>query len=431
MVAKKRSRTVRNVTSKGGLLAETLMGAETAYNPVVEKTKWQDDVTEVLSGKAVIFKTPNSGGRYYVRMWLPAEKKYLRKSLKTKSKAEAISKAEQEVINTLSMVNSGYRIFSVTFDEMVTQYLANQRRRVEEGNITKGRLGGITAMMNNLLGYVGKDKRVDDYKPKAFGDYYDWRRKNKPNVTDMTLKNETAQINNLYKWGAENGYLNRDSQPVFRELRYSAPTRRPAFSTEHYRKLYTYLRTWDAEVETPLDKMYRKLLREWVLVAANTGLRLKEQRYTRWKDVEVDKRLPLTESSVSIKIAKELAKNRRERVAVGMRGDVVLRWREVSQFERPTDYFFADPQTGQELSKDTLYNLWKDALRGARLIGENIPNYTFYSLRHYYATMRLLEGKIDVYTLSRLMGTSVKNIEDHYGQIITQNMADYVTRRKG
>ena len=130
MVAKKRSRTVRNVTSKGGLLAETLMGAETAYNPVVEKTKWQDDVTEVLSGKAVIFKTPNSGGRYYVRMWLPAEKKYLRKSLKTKSKAEAISKAEQEVINTLSMVNSGYRIFSVTFDEMVTQYLANQRRRV-------------------------------------------------------------------------------------------------------------------------------------------------------------------------------------------------------------------------------------------------------------------------------------------------------------
>ena len=304
-------------------------------------------------------------------------------------------------------------------------------RRVEEGNITKGRLGGITAMMNNLLAYVGKDKRVDDYKPKAFGDYYDWRRKNKPNVTGVTLKNETAQINNLYKWGAENGYLNRDSQPVFRELRYSAPTRRPSFSTEHYRKLYTYLRTWDAEVEAPLDKMYRKLLREWVLVAANTGLRLKEQRYTRWKDVEVDKRLPLTESSVFIKIAKELAKNRRERVAVGMRGDVVLRWREVSQFERPTDYLFADPQTGQELSKDTLYNLWKDALRGARLIGEDIPNYTFYSLRHYYATMRLQEGKIDVYTLSRLMGTSVKNIEDHYGQIITQNMADYVTRRKG
>ena len=71
------------------------------------------------------------------------------------------------MIDTLSTTGAGYRIFSATFDEMVTNYLANQRRRVEEGNITEGRLTTITAMMNNLLAYVGKETRVDAYKPKS------------------------------------------------------------------------------------------------------------------------------------------------------------------------------------------------------------------------------------------------------------------------
>ena len=40
-----------------------------------------------------------------------------------------------------------------------------------------------------------------------------------------------------------------------------------------------------------------------------------------------------------------------------------------------------------------------------------------YSLRHYYATQRLLDG-VNVYDLSRNMGTSVKQIENHYGHVL-------------
>ena len=98
-------------------------------------------------------------------------------------------------------------------------------------------------------------------------------------------------------------------------------------------------------------------------------------------------------------------------------------------FDRHTDYMFSDPETGQELSKETLYRLWSEALNGAGLKGKEFR--TTPSTRSVTTTRRCdsKKGKIDVYTLSRVMGTSVKNIEDHYGQIITRNMGDYLTRR--
>jgi hypothetical protein len=39
-----------------------------------------------------------------------------------------------------------------------------------------------------------------------------------------------------------------------------------------------------------------------------------------------------------------------------------------------------------------------------------------YCFRHTYATFRLSEG-VDVYFLSKQMGTSVQMIEDHYGHV--------------
>lgn len=34
------------------------------------------------------------------------------------------------------------------------------------------------------------------------------------------------------------------------------------------------------------------------------------------------------------------------------------------------------------------------------------------------------------FALAKIMGTSVKNIEDHYGQILVRDMGDELTRRR-
>ena len=46
-----------------------------------------------------------------------------------------------------------------------------------------------------------------------------------------------------------------------------------------------------------------------------------------------------------------------------------------------------------------------------------------YSLRHYYATQRLL-SRVSVYTLAENMGTSVAMIEKHYGHLKPELAAD-------
>lgn len=44
-------------------------------------------------------------------------------------------------------------------------------------------------------------------------------------------------------------------------------------------------------------------------------------------------------------------------------------------------------------------------------------NRTLYSLRHTYATFALIEGRMDIHTLAKQMGTSVQMIEKHYSKL--------------
>jgi integrase len=51
-----------------------------------------------------------------------------------------------------------------------------------------------------------------------------------------------------------------------------------------------------------------------------------------------------------------------------------------------------------------------------------------YSLRHTYATFRLIYGNVDVYELAINMGTSVEMIERHYGHVKAEDNADRLTQ---
>ena len=57
-------------------------------------------------------------------------------------------------------------------------------------------------------------------------------------------------------------------------------------------------------------------------------------------------------------------------------------------------------------------------------------NRTQYSLRHTYATFKLLYTEIDVVTLAQYMGTSIRMIEAHYADDLKSRKAHIILREK-
>ena len=55
---------------------------------------------------------------------------------------------------------------------------------------------------------------------------------------------------------------------------------------------------------------------------------------------------------------------------------------------------------------------------------------SLYSLRHTYAHLALLKERMDVYTLAKQMGTSVKMIEQHYGHLQPSQKADVIAGKR-
>jgi integrase len=55
---------------------------------------------------------------------------------------------------------------------------------------------------------------------------------------------------------------------------------------------------------------------------------------------------------------------------------------------------------------------------------------SLYSLRHTYAHEVLMRDRMDVYTLAKQMGTSVKMIELHYGHLNPTLKADVIAGKR-
>ena len=162
------------------------------------------------------------------------------------------------------------------------------------------------------------------------------------------------------------------------------------------------------------------------LIQSNTGLRFGECRFLKWHYVSVVKgenKYP----NVHIRVPAEISKVRKDRTSVGMRGDFFTRIRTYSYHTHSDDYIFSDMQTGKYLDKKVLYKMWHLIMKESGL-EESLNDYTYYCLRHTFATYRLQYGKVDIRTLAKVMGCSVTYIEQHYDSARGENMTDYITR---
>ena len=175
--------------------------------------------------------------------------------------------------------------------------------------------------------------------------------------------------------------------------------------------------------------MNRELLRDYVLILANTGARHgAEMAELRWKDIDwyIDR-----ENKAYLQITLDGKTGNRQLVA---RHKIVTYLKRIqSRFDDLSRYSFDELLRAR--IDEYVFRLRHGSL--PKTLGKNFQQYldkshllrgttsdhkrTLYSLRHFYA-IHMIENNVSPAILAKQMGTSIGIIEKHYSKLIP-NMA--------
>lgn len=380
-----------------------------------------------------IFRSEAGGKFWSVSFWIPEEKKEYRRSLKTKDKALALQKAKDEFLTIQGKIKSGVRVWDITVSELIEEYLKHQEKEYEAGKKTKGRVGTIRSQLKHFSEFVDSKTRVSEIKDDDFLDYISFRRKKEPKVQNVTLINEKSTFRNLLNYCQRKGFISRERDWNFGTIKKEL-VRRNDVSLDDWRRIARYMIRWNKKESDLKVKEQKIFVRSFIMLLCHTGIRFGEARRIQWKDIETYYEEELNQKTkerkkvrnIHIHLSKEKTKNHKARIATGTRGDIIDDLKKFSRWTKNNDLVFVDNDTGKELSKKVYYKLWDEIIRETGL-KDSEKNYTYYCLRHTFATWRI-NANVNVFDLSQILGCSVKFIEDHYGHVDVIKKRKYLTQ---
>ena len=129
-----------------------------------------------------------------------------------------------------------------------------------------------------------------------------------------------------------------------------------------------------------------------------------------WPDVDLSRRVLMVRRGFAKGRLKEYGKTNGSRRAVPLRARVI---EALERLPHRRGILFPAPEGGRIEINNFRHRQWTPALSAAAIDHRRI-----YDLRHTYASWSLAAG-VDIFTLARRMGTSVKMIDQTYGHLIT------------
>ena len=214
--------------------------------------------------------------------------------------------------------------------------------------------------------------------------------------------------------------------------------RRATLTNEEYEALCRVMRSYTAK-NNKLDDIElktRKVVQHYVLIAANSGLRVGEQRQLRWSDVKVERHTIGGEQKVlaRINVRAETSKVRSSRTFLCRNGQYFERLHEIAKPKHADELIFSvDGKV--EMSKRTLLYHWHKVVELAEIADRETRDLVPYSLRHFMITQRIMSG-LTFRQIADMCGTSVAQIEKTYYHLnddirLTNAVADFRRREDG
>jgi len=269
--------------------------------------------------------------------------------------------------------------------------------------------------------------KIDEIGLVQFTDYWAWRKSNysRRQPTNGTLRRERTSILPLFKYAASRGYI--QAIPATDPPK-SKSERRPTFTEDEWRTIYTSARQWVSEGEAKATHRQRFIAQQYFLILANTGMRVGELRGLRWSDMRT------VQTPEGTRLVAEISGKTGSRECVFQSGaeTYVKRLYDHRSHELGHSPAVDEPvichKDGTPIG--SLKVAFASLLKHAGIpVSRNGGTRTIYSLRHFYATQRL-GAEASPFLLAKQMGTSVEMLEKFYGQTVSSELAAQITKTR-
>ncbi|MEP0942024.1 MAG: site-specific integrase [Rhizobiaceae bacterium] len=371
--------------------------------------------------------------------------------LKTSDWAEAEAKAEREYQRAMLKAEEGILEGKTSFDRLARLYVAQQFKesdakpnRLEHARYAK------RICERYLTAYFGRKPITSIREPQLY-DYIEWRRTywtEGPGRDDQyvvyerngrqlrrpavhkepslnTLKREANVIRGLFKFAVRKGFLNTADIPRL-ELGRTVKSKRPAFTKEEFNKLIVVSQQRMLEAaRDPKLRYQRMLLHQFMIIAAETGMRTKELFNLNWGHLEGFKdnlNSPIGDKHALYILAYGKGKEPQRLVPTDdaftalehLWNVQIQQWHCEPSDDQPVFAAYDQHRLG------SLKKVLNGLLEAADLKFDRMGRkFSAYSFRHSYATWQLQrDPPMDIYTLATNMRTSVKMIEDYYSDVV-------------
>lgn len=386
-----------------------------------------DGARYLEDGRLTIFRR---SGVFYARIRVRISPvKYTWRSLKTSNEQTAVDLGRRLLFQLEQRAEQGLPPKSKLFSAVIDDYIGYRERDHRHGKTTAGMLRQIIRVSKFWREYAG-ELAVEAIDDKVMREFIPWRRdyyadfkklpKNaKRHPADRTIQFDMMVGKAIVRWAHEQGL--RGNRPGITATFTPKKKRvRPAFELSEFRMLWRVLCKRIKIARDVRTKKSRELLRHYILVIANSGLRPGEINDLRVRDVHPFKDEKGRSNYRFVVRGKTGERDVIIRSATSKRLDKLLTKRRA---ENPAGYLLAMPDESRII---TLIDQLDAALREAGMERNSFgEKYSIYSFRHFYAVNALRNG-IGVFEVARNMGTSVQIIQEYYGRQATA--ATFATR---
>ena len=393
----------------------------------------RDDTHLILDGEVRVYRRERS------KRWQAAfviDGHTIRISTGKRDLSEAKEYARETFLEYKFRHKNDLPVVTKKFSDVAKLTIVDMRKQLDAGLGRKVFADYIVCIERYLIPFFGA-QFVTSIDYQKIQDFYEWRRaKMGREPKASTLNTHNSAMNRVFEEAVARGFIAHKSVPLMVN-RGEKSERRPDFTREEYATLIRKMPSWInlGKAGKPTDM--RHLMRDYVLIMANTGMRHgTEALNLKWKHVTLfeEKDLQYLEMSVSGKTG------RRDIIC---RSGTINYLKRIHERSEDIKHIPFEDLLKQRIDLPVLrlpdgtvskniHQTFRKFITDAGLITcpRTNQNRTLYSLRHTYATFALLNDGMDIHALAIQMGTSIGMIERHYSHLTPRLKKDMLTGKR-